>query len=256
MTATSTPIHVPYPQAEDLILRLSIGACNLNLTGGATDWVEGTYRDPSGQIPLVVEGQDGGIHIRQSPDFESVLGIFQGAPTLRLAIGAAHPFALRVESGANEIELELGGVPLTEFDLRHGAGKVELDFEAPNPEPMRRMRLVTGAGFLEAEGLANAGFEDLVVEGGAAKLELDFGGRLVRNASAKVTTGAAGVDITIPADTSATVTAKAVLGGVVIGDGLLASDGGHATKGALEGIEPLLTIDASVAVGSLRITTN
>ena len=256
MTETTTPIHVPYPHGGNLRLRLSIGACTLKLTGGATDMVEGTYTDPSGKIPLVVEGKEGAIHIRQSPDFESVLGIFQGAPRLELALGNSHPLSLFVESGANEIELELGGLPLTEFDLRHGAGKVEVDFDAPNPETMTRMRLVAGAGVLEAENLANAGFEELLVEGGAAKLELDFGGQLVRRAAAKVTTGAAGVDITIPGETPATVTAKAVLGGVVIGDGLLASEGGHATKAALVGDSPLLTIDASVAVGSLRITTN
>jgi hypothetical protein len=256
MTETTTPIAIAYPEADSLSLRVSVGACTLTITSGAgPEWVEGTYRDPSGKIPLVIDQGTGAVRIRQSPDVESVVGLFQGAPRLDLRLGTDRPFDLLVEGGANEVDLSLGGVPLTQFELKHGAGKVEIGFESPNPAEMKTLRLATGAGLLEAEGLANANFAELIAEGGAAKFELQFGGKLRRAGSVRISTGAAGVEIDVPADVPARVAAKTTLGSIAVGSGFTTHDGGYWNAAAEAGGEPALTMDVTVAVGSLRIST-
>lgn len=255
MTETTTPLTVGYPAEEPLTLRITLGPCRLSVVPGATGWVQGTYRDPSGKIPILVEQDAGTVRIRQSADVESVLGLFQGAPALDLEVGTDRPFALVLEGGGNEIDLDLGGLPLVELEIRHGAGKIDLDFDAPNPVEMSRLRFATGAGSLEATHLANANFAELIAEGGAAKFELDFGGDLRRSATARVSTGAAGVEITLPSRTAAKVAARTTLGSINVGAGFTTHDGGYWTTPAETGATPVLDVDANVAVGTLKLST-
>lgn len=255
MGEQTTSVDVAYPEAEELRLRITVGACRVTVTRGAEAWVEGTYHDPSGTIPIVVESDGGSVRIKQRPDVESIVGILKGAPRLELRLGTARPFALAVEGGANDADLELGGIPLSELEVRHGAGQVVVHFSEPNPVEMSKMRLTTGAGTLTATGLAHAGFGQLVAEGGAAKFELDFGGELRRPATATVSTGAASVEIRIPSGTAAKVSSKTVLGSVEVGSGFATHDGEYWTGAAEDGTSPALSVEATVAVGAFRLST-
>lgn len=54
----NSPIHVPFPEAggevqAELLLRISVGACRLTVKPTAGEnWVEGSYADPFGLLPL------------------------------------------------------------------------------------------------------------------------------------------------------------------------------------------------------------
>ena len=99
-------------------------------------------------------------------------------PRYEVEFGKERPFALSVETGANEFDLDLGGVPSRRLMVRQGAGKFEFDFSVPNPHPMELFEVSSGAAGIELENLANANFEELRLSGGAAGYELDFGGEL------------------------------------------------------------------------------
>jgi hypothetical protein len=253
MPEQTTPIRIDHPEADRLSLRISIGACRLKLTGGADTWVSGTYSDPSGKIPIGVNVDGGSAHVRQLPAVESIFGIFEGAPSLELALGGDRPFDLVLEGGASEFDLALGGIPLTAVDIKHGAGQVKIAFADPNPTEMSKIRFTMGAGSLEATGLANANFGELTAEGGAARYELGFDGVLRRSATARVTTGASSVQLTIPASTAAHVRPKATLGSIDAGSGFTTRNGGYLTSPAVAGSSPALDIEATVAVGVLRL---
>ncbi len=48
MQMGETPINVAYPAAEDLHLRIALGACRFKARPGEGDeWVAGTYHDPT-----------------------------------------------------------------------------------------------------------------------------------------------------------------------------------------------------------------
>ena len=256
MTEQVTPIEISHPDAEPLTLRIAVGACTVDIDPGGTTWVTGTYRDPSGKIPISVEVDRGSARIRQHHDVDSITGLFQGgAPKLELMLGAERPFALVVEGGANEVDLSLGGVPLTRLDIKHGAGQVDLSFDNPNPSEMDRLSLATGAGTLDADGLGHANFHELVAECGAAKYELDFSGMLRRSATVRATAGAASVQLAVPSTTPARIQAKSVLGTTDVGDGFTTVGGSFLTRAAVDGSSPTLDIEASVAVGVLRLKT-
>jgi hypothetical protein len=174
-------------------------------------------------------------------------------PTFDLALGTAKPFRLTVEIGASANQLDLGGVPISRLAVRHGAGKTEIDFSAPNPQPMTLMEISAGAGSTELRNLANARFAELLVEGGMAAYVIDFGGALQQDAHARINVALSSAEIVVPAMTAAKISTESPLGHIELGDGFTAKEGAFWTPAAMEGRTPLLTISANVALASLRL---
>jgi hypothetical protein len=250
-----TPIHVAYPVAEDLHLRIALGACRfVARPGEGEDWIAGTYSDPTDSRPLRILEAEAGVTITEAePSFERIPAAFGGVPRYELEFGKERPFALTIETGASDFELNLGGIPLSRLVVRQGAGKFEVGFPEPNPEPMELIDVSTGAAAIELENLANGNFSEMRVSGGAASYELDFGGTLSRDAQVSIETGLSGVQVTVPAATTARVVAETTLGTVDLGDGFTKREGAFVTEGALSGDAPTLAIQAGVRLGSLRL---
>ena len=249
------PINVAYAAAEDLHLRIALGACRFKARpGDGEDWVTGTCHDPTGtRVPRVLE-EGGTVTITEAePSFERIRAVFSGVPRYELQFGKEKPFALTIETGASEFDLDLGGVPLHALTVRQGAGKFELGFSAPNPHPMELLEVSSGAAGIELENLANANLSEMRLSGGAAGYELDFGGTLLRDAQVNIETGLSGVEVSVPAATAAKVVAETTLGSVDVGDGFTKREGAFLTEGALSGEAPVLTIHAGVRLGSLRL---
>jgi len=164
----------------------------------------------------------GGARLRADP------GRLRGPPRYELEFGRQRPLALTIATGASEFDLYLGGVPLRGHTVRQGAGKFELGFSEPNPEPM----------------------ELLEVSSGAAGYDLDFGGVPLRDARVNVETGLSGVEISVPASTAARIVAETTLGRVDVGAGFTKQEGAFLTEGALSEGVPVLGIRAGVRLGA------
>ena len=249
------PINLAYPTSDDLHLRISLGACRFKAEPGEGEaWVTGTCHDPTGKrAPRILE-EGGTVRITESePSWERIPAVFGGVPRYELAIGKERPFALTVETGASEFEMDLGGVPISSLMVRQGAGRFELGFSAPNPHLMKLLEVSSGAAGIELESLANANFSEMRLSGGAAGYELDFGGTLSRDAEAKIEAGLSGVEIEIPASTAAKIVAETTLGSVDVGDGFTKREGAFWTEAGAAGDKPLLTIRAGVRLGALQL---
>ena len=247
-----TEIRVGYRTAEHPRLRITVGPGRLRLAAGAEEaWVVGTYRDPTGSLPCRVVEEAAEVRIGQLYGMPRSL---RGIPEFDLRLGTDHPFALTIEAGAGDGSVcELGGLPLTSLDVKHGAGEVRLDVAAPNPVAMSRFHLAAGAARTQALNLANANAAEIAIEAGAGSFVLDFGGELRRDTIVKLTTGMSAVELRIPAATAARSNARTTLGGVEPGDGFTTRDGGYWTAPAIAGAPPLLAIEATVALGSLKL---
>jgi hypothetical protein len=250
-----TPINVAYPAAEDLHLRIALGVCRFKASPGEGDaWVAGTYHDPTDRrSPRILEEESSVTITEEEASFERIPAVFGGVPRYELEFGKEKPFALTIDTGASDFDLDLGGVPLSRLVVRQGAGKFELSFSAPNPHPMEVLEVSSGAAGIELENLANANFSEMRLSGGAAAYELDFGGALSRDAQVSIETGLSGVEMTVPSSTAAKVVAETTLGSVDVGDGFTKREGAFLTEGALRGEAPILAIRAGVRLGSLRL---
>ena len=253
-TETTTNITLPFPEAADRSLRIAVGACKLKVAPGDNEpWVLGTYVDQSNSLPPLVQQEGGEARIMQNYQAFNPFGLFTSTPQIDLMLGKAQPYTLGIELGASDNVLDLGGVPLTRLSIKQGAGRVNVDFSMANPQPMSLLRLEAGATALEMRNLANANFTDMIVEGGAAGYKFDFGGTLRRDAHVRLTTGMSGVEISVPATTSAKVKAEIVMGGLNIGDGFTKKEGAFWTEAAIKGQTPILTIEANISLGGLTI---
>jgi hypothetical protein len=252
-----TPIHVAYPSVDNLHLRIALGACRFTARPGeGEEWLTGTYTDPTDRRPLRIIEEGPRVTITEAePSFEQIPAVFGGVPRYDVEFGKRRPFALTIETGASDFELDLGGVPLTRLLVRQGAGKFELGFRVPNPESMELMEISTGAAGMELENLANANFSEMSLSGGAASYELDFGGALSQDAGVSIETGISGVVLTVPSSTAARVAAETTLGSVDVGDGFTKKEGVFSTEAALRGDGPVLSIRAGVRLGSLQLRT-
>lgn len=255
-TEVTTPIELKFPEAGDKHLKIGVGACKVKAAPGAgEEWVKGTYADGGTGVQVQVSTEGGTARISQ--DYRSFMPLawFNHAPKFDLALGAAQPYMLTIETGASESTFDLGGLPITRLALKQGAGKCDFDFSAPNPQPMSLLNLESGAAGLEMKNLANANFAEMKVDGGAAGYKFDFGGALQRDAHVKITVGMSGVELIVPAATAAKINAETTMGGLTVGDGFTKKDGAFWTEAALKGQTPVLTIDASVSLGGLTLKT-
>ena len=252
-----TPIRVAYPALGNTHLRIALGACRFKARPGqGEEWVAGTYNDPTDRRPLRIIEEEASVTITEAePSFERIPAVFGGVPRYEVELGKKRPFALTIETGASDFELDLGGIPLSRLMVRQGAGKFELGFPQPNPEPMELIDVSTGAAGIELENLANANFSEMRLSGGAATYELDFGGVLLREAGVSIETGLSGVVVSVPTSTAASVAAETTLGSVAVGDGFMKREGTFLTEAALKGDDPVLRIRAGVRLGSLQLRT-
>jgi len=248
-------ITIDFPETSDLQLKFQVGPGSLKLRKGSDGpWVTGTYRDPSNSLPCNFNIKGGTAEIAQE---RKVPRSFKLMPKFDLQLGDAKPYRVKIEAGANEeIDCDFGGLPVSGFDGGFGAGKIRIDFSEPVTAPMQRFKLETGATDLTLVNLANANADQIEINGGAAMIRIDFGGALQRDCRAKVSAGVAAVEIHIPANVAAKITTHTSLGDLNVGDGFTTREGGFWTAAAISGSGPVLTIEASSAVGSLKLRTS
>jgi len=252
--SNQTPIDIAYPDAQDLHLRLTVGACRLHIKpGDGPQWVTGIYDDPSHAVPLRVEQNQGTVRISQTFGWPENWGTLREPPTFDLFLGKARPFMLTLEGGASEADLELGGTPLRRLTVKYGAGKQDISFSAPNPEPMDLLAVAGGAASMAFEGLANANFAEMTLEGGAANYELGFQGALQRDAAVRINAAMSSVVVEVPPSTAVKMSAEAVMGGVDTGDGFMKKEGAFWNEAALQGAAPVIVINARMTMGSVRL---
>src|SRR5215216_6960279 len=115
-----TPINATYPSSDDLRLQIALGACRLEAKPGEGEaWITGICHDPTGKRAPRIAEEEGSVRITESePSLERIPEVFGGIPRYELAIGKRRPFALIVETGASEFEMDLGGVPVSSLMVR------------------------------------------------------------------------------------------------------------------------------------------
>ena len=88
---------------------------------------------------------------------------------------------------------------------------------------------------------------------GASSYRVDFGGALQRSTHVQISTRASSVEITVPSSTAAGISSVSLLSELDVGDGFSQQEGAFWTPAAAAADRPLLTIDASVEVGQLKL---
>lgn len=253
MASTSPqPIAIPFPETDDAELKITAAPARLRIRPGSSEqWVDGSYTEVEGGsgYKLTTNG-----NVTQLSNDRNVTKLRKGLPEFDLGLGTANPFALTIESGASDKNhCDFGGVPLTAFHFKQGAGEFVLDFSAPNPAEMHTLTVSSGAASIELRNLANANAAEISVTGAAAAMLLDFCGELRRDCHTRVNSGMAELKISAPKETAIKIVAKTTLGQMTVGDGFMTRDGAYWSEAAVKGETPVLTLELTTALAATKI---
>jgi hypothetical protein len=94
--------------------------------------------------------------------------------------------ALDLTLGAVEADVELGGLRITNLDLKTGASRAVVRFSHPNAARCARARISAGAADVSVRGLGNSRCDEIEFEGGLGKVMLDFAGTWSSSARVEV----------------------------------------------------------------------
>jgi hypothetical protein len=117
-----------------------------------------------------------------------------------LALGRDPELDLKVEFGAAEARMELGGLKLRSLRVATGASDTKISFAEPNPIAMDQMSFDIGAAAFHVAGIGNANARRLTVNGGVGDVALDFGGRWSGNMDAQISMGLGSLSLVLPRD--------------------------------------------------------
>jgi hypothetical protein len=103
-----------------------------------------------------------------------------------VAISPKVDVALDLTLGAAEADLELGGLRVTNLQLKSGASRTVVRFSKANGTRCQRASISAGAADVSVLGLGNSRCDLIEFEGGVGKVLLDFAGAWTSNAQVEV----------------------------------------------------------------------
>lgn len=127
----NSEVTIEKDKVEQLELTLNIGAGNLNVQGGADDWVEGTIEYNKNKLKPDVSYKkraDKGIAvIEQDKGLFNNINLGEVKNDWDLQLNNDIPMKLEVNSGASDTNLDLEGLNLTSLEVNAGVGDITID---------------------------------------------------------------------------------------------------------------------------------
>jgi hypothetical protein len=168
-----------------------------------------------------------------------------------IAISPRADLALDLSLGAVDADLELGGLRISDLDLRTGASRASVRFSRPNGMRCRHATFSAGAAEVSVFGLGNSRCDEIEFEGGMGSVTLDFSGAWTSNARVEVKMAVGELTLRLPRQLGVRVTMDKFLssfepaGLVRRGDGFQSSN--------YERASPRLDLEISTAVGDVSV---
>jgi len=165
----------------------------------------GSYDAGAGVVRLGVEGNEsGGIRVGRKNAL---------AQTAAIEFSKAVDLFLDVSLGAAEAALELGGLRLSELDLKSGASRTTVSFSRRNAGACRSASVQSGAGEVTVLGLGNSGCADWRFDGGVGSVDIDLAGAWAEDGRIDLNMALGGVTLRAPNDLGLRVTMRGFLAG-------------------------------------------
>jgi hypothetical protein len=122
----------------------------------------------------------------------------QLSQTAKVTLSPTANLALDMTLGAADADVELGGLRLSNFQLKTGASRTVIRFSHPNAVRCEHGMISAGAAEITVLGLGNSRCDDLEFEGGVGKVVLDFRGAWRSSSRMKVTMALGAVTLRLP----------------------------------------------------------
>ena len=237
----SLDVHVKYGAGRFQVRPGDPGSMyRMELTYDEDDFDPVSSFDGSNLV-LGVDGHSGSIN----------LGKGENRSRMDLWLSPNVPTDLRLEFGAVEADVELGGIPLTSLVMTTGASESNVAIAEPNPEAMRRAELEVGAAEFSIRHLGNLNAERISIEAAVGDLTLDFTGNWRRNAEVEVQLGLGALELTFPRDVGVKLIRDTFLVSLEADD--FVKNGDEYFSENWDDAEIRVTVDVDAAFGSIEV---
>lgn len=131
--------------------------------------------------------------------------------TLQADLSNRVPFRLALELGATRADVQLGGLRLTDLDVRTGASELHVDVDAPNTESPAQFNLDVGAADATIRRAGNLHASRVRINIGAGSLDYDLAGSWTGDVELEANVAIGSLTLRVPSDVGVRVTARTFL---------------------------------------------
>lgn len=196
------------------------------------------YED--GRLELGVEGTESGFHIGKDHEGD-----------LELLLARDVPMDLDLEFGAVWADIDLGGLALTDLDLRTGASESRMDVSIPNPVRLRKATFEIGAADFTAHHLGNLNADRIEVSTGVGEIQLHLTGEWRRDSEVSVKMGLGSLELRVPRGLGLKLEKSTFLTSMDM-EGMVRRDDAYYSPG-WDQSDRRITVDVEAAFGSIEV---
>ncbi len=171
--------------------------------------------------------------------------------TADVAISPRVDLALDLSLGAVDADLDLGGLRISDLDLRTGASRMTVRFSRPNATRCRRAAFSAGAAEVQVLSLGNSRCQEIKYEGGVGQVLLDFSGASTSSARVTVTMAVGGITLRLPRKAGVRISMDKFLSSFEAA-GLIWRDNAFVSAN-YEGAKQRLDLDLTTAMGGVEV---
>jgi len=168
-----------------------------------------------------------------------------------VAISPRVNLALDLTLGAVDADLELGGLRISDLDVKTGASQTTVRFSRPNATRCRRASFSSGAAEVEVLALGNSRCEEINYEGGVGQVLLDFSGASSSSARVRVRMAVGGITLRLPRKAGVRITLDKSLSSVEPAG--LVRRGGTFVSTNYDRADRRLDLDLTTAMGGVDV---
>jgi hypothetical protein len=193
----------PLGDVKQIEARISFGAGEIEVSSGAEKYafeakIEYNGTNFSHQLDYNVRGSTGVLDLRIKSKKRRWFKSHWKKNWFDIRLNPTVPVDLDLNMGACKANIDLTGLKISQLDLSTGASEIDLYFDKPNEEVMRKMEIEAGVGELKAVNLGNANCRKIYFEGGIGDYDLDFSGEWQSDCAADIDLGLGDLTIKIP----------------------------------------------------------
>ena len=266
------PVRVPAPVGElrtdqksvpadrsatSAQVQIAFGGGKFTLQPGADGLLDGafTYNVADLAPKLESQTQNGVQIVKLGPQVDVGWGGWWDTSDVRnewsVRLGRDVPMTLRLDLGAFDGSVDLGGLRLRDLEVNAGACNGSLTFSEPNPETLKNLVVNVGAANLALTGLGNARFQTMRFTGGAGKFDLSFDGAFQGQSRVRLESGMSTVTIRAPREVGVRVELDGALSTTHVTG--FSQNGNVFTNSSYEQGGNQLTIVVTMAMGDLTL---
>jgi hypothetical protein len=184
--------------------RLQYAAGDLRLVAGQPSEL---YRmdlsyDQDRYLPVSdFDTQTGSVLLGLKPAGQGGVRVVSRSQLSQVAVVALSPavdLALGLTLGAVKADVELGGLRITNLQVKTGASRAVLRFSQPNAARCDRASISAGAAEVSVLGLGNSRCDQIEFEGGVGRVLLDFAGAWTSSSRVVVTMAMGELTLRLP----------------------------------------------------------